>query len=1069
MEKANQSLAKTVKPNLSHVANRGRLYGEIDNLLKKGLWVSGPAGSGKTTLITSYIDFHRLPHVWYRADPGDNDLSTFFYYLRISSSEITSNYKELPLFTPEHALGLPVFSRRFFEVFFKFVEKPAVLVFDNVHEIEDADTINDVFLNMFSALPNNIHVIFISRKPPPASLSRLLANDSLAIIGWPTLRFTNQETQELAISKGHGTYPEEQIQRVNRKADGWAAGIQLILQQADFDNLTPQELGKNTPEQVFDYFAFEVFRKIDRSTKDFLKDISVFPLMTLTLVEKLTGSKTAGKTLQKLHKDNFFTDRHSGPIPTFQFHPLFREFLYKQLQSDKSNEYINQLTGKAANLLNKEEFWEQALELYFLADDEQSAAGLILRMAPLLISQGRNRVLFEWIEKLSDQLRATTPWLLYWQGVSIMPFSPPEGKNYFSSAHALFHKNDDPSGVFLSLSGLQDSIIFSFDNYTFLEPLLDKTTEALERYQSVPDQRIEARITASMLTSMTFLNPTSPIYAPWMERGLNALKYDIDPELKISLLIPLVWTNLFCGDLHSTRHYLKQFQELTQSTNASTYSQLTLWDCEAVYHWLTAQFDSYREALNHALELEANNGVFVIHFAILGHALVGHLSMGELHNADKYYTEFDKSTRSFGDFRKGFFHFFAAQYHYYNKRFSKALHHSGKSLELIIATGSLQPKAQVEMVHGVCLYVNHQYEQAATYLQRSIRLCRKFNANQALFDALLASSTLHFKQDHREEAFSQLKEAMELGRQHGYLNTWFWRPDEMATLCARALEANITPEYATQIIRKRNLSIPQFPIALEKWPWPLKIFTMGRFSLLKEDQPLLFKGKPQKKPLALIKVVIALGGRDVDELEIQEALWPDKDGDAAHNAFSTAVYRLRKLVNHKEFLKVVDGKVTLDRHYCWVDLWRLEQQINQAWTTWNRVGNGETEEAATLTRNALSNYKGHFLASETEFWVLKAREKIRKKLFSCLLSMGDYLQSQNRYQEAIMIYQRGLDIEPLSEELYQNLIRCQIHQNQMAESHLTFKQCKKALLSGLGLEPSQETKDLLRKAGTKTS
>ena len=44
-----------------------------------GLWVSGMAGSGKTTLVASYLQEHRFPFLWYPLDRRDGDLPDFFF------------------------------------------------------------------------------------------------------------------------------------------------------------------------------------------------------------------------------------------------------------------------------------------------------------------------------------------------------------------------------------------------------------------------------------------------------------------------------------------------------------------------------------------------------------------------------------------------------------------------------------------------------------------------------------------------------------------------------------------------------------------------------------------------------------------------------------------------------------------------------------------------------------------------------------------------------------------------------------------------------------------------------
>src|SRR5215831_12253300 len=77
------ALAKLTPPRLYAVTHRERLF----TLLKEQcrhhplIWVAGPPGAGKTSLIASYLVEQRQRTLWYHVDPGDADLATFFHYL----------------------------------------------------------------------------------------------------------------------------------------------------------------------------------------------------------------------------------------------------------------------------------------------------------------------------------------------------------------------------------------------------------------------------------------------------------------------------------------------------------------------------------------------------------------------------------------------------------------------------------------------------------------------------------------------------------------------------------------------------------------------------------------------------------------------------------------------------------------------------------------------------------------------------------------------------------------------------------------------------------------------------
>jgi len=82
VEKNTANLAKTTRPSLSGILPRERLFLRLDEGKESSItWISGPPGSGKTTLATNYIDERGLDCLWYQVDAGESDVATFFYYM----------------------------------------------------------------------------------------------------------------------------------------------------------------------------------------------------------------------------------------------------------------------------------------------------------------------------------------------------------------------------------------------------------------------------------------------------------------------------------------------------------------------------------------------------------------------------------------------------------------------------------------------------------------------------------------------------------------------------------------------------------------------------------------------------------------------------------------------------------------------------------------------------------------------------------------------------------------------------------------------------------------------------
>ncbi len=110
-------IAKLIRPNPARIFPRKRLFRRLDEARTRPIiFITGPPGSGKTNLITSYIEHRKLPCLWYNTDERDGDAASFFYYLGLAARKAAPRYKKpLPLFTPEYGLGVEAFTRRYFE------------------------------------------------------------------------------------------------------------------------------------------------------------------------------------------------------------------------------------------------------------------------------------------------------------------------------------------------------------------------------------------------------------------------------------------------------------------------------------------------------------------------------------------------------------------------------------------------------------------------------------------------------------------------------------------------------------------------------------------------------------------------------------------------------------------------------------------------------------------------------------------------------------------------------------------------------------------------------------------
>ncbi|HEX9156771.1 MAG TPA: bacterial transcriptional activator domain-containing protein, partial [Syntrophales bacterium] len=315
--------------------------------------------------------------------------------------------------------------------------------------------------------------------------------------------------------------------------------------------------------------------------------------------------------------------------------------------------------------------------------------------------------------------------------------------------------------------------------------------------------------------------------------------------------------------------------------------------------------------------------------------------------------------------------------------------------------------------------------------------------------------------------FSTLREGMELGRKQGYVNLfWWWEPKTMARLCAVALEAGIEVPYVRGMIRKNRLVPESSASDLEKWPWPVKVYTLGRFSLVVDGKVLAASRKTRQKPLVLLKALIALEGREVPEEQLMEILWPDADGDLAHQSLAKTLERLREMLGDDHAVLLRDGRLTLNNRYCWVDVWELERNLGRADAV--RMPGAHTPdggEVARLVERAIALYRGTFLSGETFCsGIVTRRERLRSKFIRAVKHAGRHWEQAGEGDKAIVFYQKGLEVDPLSEDIFRCLISCYVRMGRAAEAHAVYRRCCKAFSIMLGVSPSPDLQAMLTSA-----
>jgi LuxR family transcriptional regulator, maltose regulon positive regulatory protein len=391
--------------------------------------VSAPPGSGKTSLISHWVNHlaaesnrTNAQTIWITLESQDNDL--FEFWNKILTSCSNSNDKLnlnqlLNTSTPINSivdLWLNSITETKYEHF---------LVFDDYHQIQDP-VIHNSILYLLEHIPANLHIIICTRIDPPFPLSKWRIQGKLVEIRSADLSFTESEIAHFFEHQSGLTLNPNQIVEINKRTEGWAAGLQVIalsIKGLDSDIIDQRILGFSGRHRYFaDYVTDEVISHLPQDLLEFLTLTSILnklsaPLCSTILDNSKYSSIDTQKTLIYLLQNNLFTTSLDEENEWFRLHPLFQELLQAKLRSEKSTSFIDGLYHNAAKWFFTHGAINEAINLSIKAHDHQMTADMINSTVEKadVWSIGEIRLILQWIDSLPDEIVHQRPWLRLYQ------------------------------------------------------------------------------------------------------------------------------------------------------------------------------------------------------------------------------------------------------------------------------------------------------------------------------------------------------------------------------------------------------------------------------------------------------------------------------------------------------------------------------------------------------------------------------------------------------------------------------------------------------------------------------
>jgi hypothetical protein len=187
-------------------------------------------------------------------------------------------------------------------------------------------------------------------------------------------------------------------------------------------------------------------------------------------------------------------------------------------------------------------------------------------------------------------------------------------------------------------------------------------------------------------------------------------------------------------------------------------------------------------------------------------------------------------------------------------------------------------------------------------------------------------------------------------------------------LCDRALEQKIHVAFVRRLIATNKLLPPAG--ASPHWPWPVRIRTLGGFSLEVNDEPYHPSRKAQDKPLELLKLLVccqAMHRNSADKQWLAQRLWPDADEANARKSLDMTLSRLRRLLGDDATIVASESRLAFSATHVWTDIAPLLDALSRVSEFRDRHAGGRAPRGAAPSADVaamLEHFKGPFLPED---------------------------------------------------------------------------------------------------------
>ena len=403
--------------------NRTRLKARLEkNLDRPVALVIAPAGYGKSTLVSYWLEDSARPSVWLSLDEADNDLHLFLSYVITAVHSIypealneTADLIDAPTLPPTPTLLVTFLNE------LDRIPSPFIVVLDDIHRIQN-QLIYEFLNGLLQHPPRSLQLVLVGRCDPLLPIATLRAKGLLSEFRMWDLLFTPEETFELLQRMLGRQGTQAMAAEWTQKTEGWVTGLRLAALAMRGRNLSSQQLLQlqGNTRYVMDYLVSEVLDKQPPGIRRLLLNTAILHRFCAPLCEALDSTHvttemngiTGQAFIQFLRENNLFVIPLDTEDRWFRYHHLFGDFLERQLRTQRKPDDVVALNKAAGDWFASQGLITEAIEHALAAGDAEQAAQAVETHRDEAFIADRWFAVHRWLTMLPADIKQQRPKLL---------------------------------------------------------------------------------------------------------------------------------------------------------------------------------------------------------------------------------------------------------------------------------------------------------------------------------------------------------------------------------------------------------------------------------------------------------------------------------------------------------------------------------------------------------------------------------------------------------------------------------------------------------------------------------